>query len=139
MITTAEFQAMQARLAAAKAPKAMPAPVTPPAKAKAREGPGKRVAGLNKTEREWKAMLESRGYVVHVQSITLTLAERCTYTPDFWALEPDGTITLWDSKGGHVWEDSIIKQKTAAAMFPMFKFVQAQKKGGKWTEKTWPA
>lgn len=139
MISTAEFQAMQARVAAAKARTALPPTTNTPARAVAAQAKPKRVAGLNKTEREWKAILESRGYIVHVQTITLLLAEGCRYTPDFWALEPDGTITFWDSKGGHVWEDSIIKQKTAAVMFPMFRFVQAQKKAGKWTEKTWPA
>lgn len=101
---------------------------------------------LNQTERELLSLL--RGEVrleldhcsytpgacqIGVQRILLTLAHRCTYTPDFDSMDINGRLVLWECKGGFKWEDSWVKLKTAATMFPAIRFMFAQKKDGQWT------
>lgn len=91
---------------------------------------------LNDTERAYLAALRRDHDVlwIGVQNITLKLGFDCRFTPDFCFLK-NGVLTFVDTKGGHVWEDSIIKIKTAARMFPWATFMQAQFKGGVWKEK----
>ncbi len=110
-------------------------PVAPQAQAEARAQPKVLLPEdrLNTTERRFLALLRARGYDPKPHAITLRLAYRCKYTPDFYTLR-DGVQTLWEVKGAHIWEDSTIKIKTAAAMFREFVFIRAQWKDGKWTE-----
>jgi hypothetical protein len=89
---------------------------------------------LNKTERRFLAILRARhGQNVRVQAITLVLANRCRYTPDF-SVCFFGKLILWEIKGGFIREDSWIKLKMAARLYPEFDFVMAQWKNGEWTE-----
>lgn len=88
-------------------------------------------APLNKTELRYKAILQATHPVVRSQAIRLQLAERCTYTPDFFT--PDDR-TFWEVKGSFVREDGWIKLKVAATMYPEFRFIMAQYEGGKWSE-----
>lgn len=94
---------------------------------------------LNKTEKRFLAYLRaSFPYSrIGVQDFTLRLAADCRLTPDF-SLWYDGDthtsskVELFDVKGPHQWEDSIIKLKTAAVLFPMFRFYLAHEQDGKW-------
>lgn len=88
---------------------------------------------LNQTERELLSRLRGSYKGVGVQRIRLTLAHRCTYTPDFDSIDTGGRLVLWECKGGFKWEDSWVKLKTAATMFPAIRFMFAQKKDGQWT------
>ena len=51
------------------------------------------------------------------------LAHRCTYTPDFAVYKNNGEIEYHETKGGHTWEDSWIKLKITARLFPQYRFV----------------
>lgn len=75
------------------------------------------------------------------EGMVLRLAERTRYTPDFMVLLSDGTIEFHEVKGS--WrapgqEDSRVKIKVAAEMFPWFVFRSvvakklAKKFGGGW-------
>jgi hypothetical protein len=44
-------------------------------------------------------------------------ARACWYTVDYVILNADGTRTFAEVKGGHIWEDSVIKWKWAAHEF----------------------
>jgi hypothetical protein len=56
---------------------------------------------------------------------TLRLAPDMTYTPDFKVFDGDKPIRYYDVKGRHTWEDSIIKGKAAAVIFPQHEFYLA--------------
>lgn len=90
---------------------------------------------LNKTEREYLKIIRNRslGQWIGIQNITLKIGNDCRFTVDFVYLW-NGEMRFVDVKGGFVREDSTIKIKTAARMFPMFKFVVAQKTKSGWTE-----
>jgi hypothetical protein len=93
---------------------------------------------LTKTEREFLLRLRAGVYGkvdwIGIQCLTLKLADDCRYTPDCVTCQA-GQIRLWEIKGAHIWEDSMVKLKVAARTFPFFTFVRAQKKDGTWTEK----
>lgn len=95
---------------------------------------------LNKTESRFLDLLkaEQPNKYVGCQNITFLLAPDLRYTPDFWIAYPDAKLTFWEVKGAFIREDGMVKLKTAAAMFPMFIFIMAQWKDGKWTTKTIP-
>lgn len=119
----------------------------------------KRPKGMNQTERRCFEMLKEMRYrplpsaklmprqgydtidprdnsivlypSIRFEAITLHLGYRCKYTPDFLCengLKP----AFYECKGAHVWEDSMIKFKAAAQMFPCFSFYFAQ-----WKNKAW--
>lgn len=92
---------------------------------------------LNKTETKFlEERLKRDGTVrwIGIQSVTLTLAHRCRYTPDFVSIDDAGRMTFWEVKGGHIWEDSTIKTKTAARMFRWARFIRSQWKESKWID-----
>lgn len=93
---------------------------------------------LNKNEKAYLAWLRTQNdYWIGIQNITLKLGFDLRYTPDFAALDGEG-MRLIDCKGvkkdGTIlcWEDSKIKMKVAARVFPMFRFVIAYKDKGIW-------
>lgn len=59
---------------------------------------------------------------IGAQCFTLRLANGCKYTPDFWTFNDDGKLQAMELKGPHTWEDSIVKLKIAASLYPMFEF-----------------
>jgi len=89
---------------------------------------------LNKTERAFLVWLRAVApSYVHIQDITLKLADDCRYTPDFSVNDPArGCRTFYEVKG--FWrDDAKVKIKVAARLFPEFRFVVVQKKlGGGW-------
>jgi hypothetical protein len=90
---------------------------------------------LNKLETEYLGWLRTQGDDwIGVMAITLKLAHDCRLTPDFWAFDKSGLRAI-DVKGPHVWEDSLIKYRVAARMFPFIRFVLATKNGLIWKHK----
>lgn len=92
----------------------------------------------SKTEAEYHNMLEIRKKAGEIlwhrhEGVTLDLGD-VRYTPDFLVLKTDGTLEVWEIKGGYVRPDSLVKLKIAASMFP-FRFFMAQKTKEGWTEK----
>ena len=91
---------------------------------------------LNKTERAYLSLLRARKDVdwIGIQNVTLKIGDDCRLTCDFVYLCA-GRLTFVDTKGAFIREDSTIKIKCAARMFPWATFVVAQKISGTWTEK----
>lgn len=94
---------------------------------------------LTKTEQEFLNRLRLGIYGemdwIGIQSVTLKLGDDCRYTPDFPTMQ-NGKILFWEVKGKHVWEDSIIKIKTAASQFPFWTFYLCQRNpDGSWQDK----
>lgn len=109
------------------APRALP-PVAAPA-----QDPD----GMNKTERRRALELEALRRTGAIAawafgSVTLLLADRCRYTPDFLVATPDGRIAFEEVKG--FWrDDALVKIKVAARLYPMFTFTALRpRKGGGW-------
>jgi hypothetical protein len=93
---------------------------------------------MNKTETRMAVRLEAERAVGTVlrfdfEALTLRLADRVRYTPDFFVVYP-GHLGFVEVKGGYVREDARIKLAVAARVYPMFRFVLAQWKGGAWSE-----
>lgn len=102
-----------------------------------------RVAGrMNKGEAAYAPILEAErraGLIVRwgYESVTLRLADRTTYTADFYALHTDGSIHLTEVKPGNqagpIWTpDSRVKWKVAAEAFPELHFHVAWRCRGVW-------
>lgn len=96
-------------------------------------------AKLNKTERAYwehlkqSQLLDSRISWVGVQNITLKLADDCRLTCDFFVIL-DGQLIAIDTKGSFVREDSKIKLKVAARLFPWIKFFIVRRSNYGWNE-----
>lgn len=87
---------------------------------------------MNKTEQAFAFHLEllrRADEIIRYQfeAIRLVLAHNTQYTPDFYVLNKDRTVTFYEVKG--FWrDDARVKIKAAARMFPEFEFVAVQKK-----------
>ncbi len=70
------------------------------------------------------------------ESMTLKIAERTRYTPDFLVQLPDGSLECWEVKGGFWQDDARVKIKVTARLFP-FPLVawipKAKRDGGGWS------
>jgi hypothetical protein len=92
---------------------------------------------LNKTEQAYSdylrdLMLAGEVLWYRFEGIKLKLADNTFLTMDFAVLHKSGVMQLIDVKGGWATEDSRIKIKIAAEMYP-FRFVIVKKaKGGGW-------
>ena len=91
-------------------------------------------------EVEYAAYLDSLVHVGKVlcwryEPLSLRLADRTTYTPDFLIILPDGTMELHETKG--YWRPQAwIKYKIAVENFPWFVFASVMRsKGGVWVIK----
>jgi hypothetical protein len=98
---------------------------------------------MNKTEARFAALLEGwlragdiAGY--KFEAVTLRLAPHTHYRTDFVVWLKDGRTRFYEVKGGYVREDSWLKLKTVAVLFPQWEFVRAQWKGGGWQYLTLP-
>jgi hypothetical protein len=92
---------------------------------------------MNKTEARYAdelRLLERAGQIKwwKFEAVTLRLARKTTYTPDFLVQHLDGSLEFIETKG--FWEDDArVKIKVAAEMFPMFRFVALKPgKRGQW-------
>jgi alpha-galactosidase len=104
-----------------------------------RSGRPSRVPGVpNLTERRFAEHLEIRKLAGEIRSFAyepevLRLGPEMTLLMDYRIVELDYTYTYIDVKGRYVWEDSVVKIKAAAVMYPQHRFMQA-----KWTrDKGW--
>ena len=90
----------------------------------------------NKTEAAFADLLTLRIRAGEIQwwrfeAVKLRLADTTFYTPDFMALENDGSVTFYEVKG--FWrDDARVKFKVAAALYPCFRFVAVTRKKGQW-------
>ena len=99
--------------------------------------------GPNKTEKAFEEWLRTHWTFeyLHVQGVTLLLANGVRYTPDF--VVSDGVeISAFETKG-FMRDDASVKIKVAARVFPWIRFhlvtKQSKKDGGGWTiEKVLP-
>jgi hypothetical protein len=93
---------------------------------------------MNRTEQRMAQRLEvavKLGLVVRFgfELVTLRLADRVRYTPDFFVVYPDG-LGFVEVKGGFIRDDARIKLQVAARMYPELRFTLAQYVKGAWTE-----
>lgn len=87
--------------------------------------------GMNKLEASFAMSLEAQkraGKIVlwRYERVTLKLGDDLRYTPDFYVLELDGSVSLIEVKG-FMREDALVKLKAAATAFPEFRFYLHQK------------
>lgn len=92
--------------------------------------------GLNKTERAFKEWLEISGFAylekIHVQAITLRIANGCRYTPDFIVQSVRAGLVAYEVKG-FMRDDAAVKLKVAATAYQWIKFnLVTRGKGGTW-------
>lgn len=122
-----KYQAM-ALAQLAKQPKAEPSPIVADKRI--------RQAGENvfdsKLEEEWYHELCRRYGADRVEpkGIVLRLADGCKFNPDI-AVKSTKGVLLFEVKGAHAWDDSIVKVKTAARQWGWcgFRFFLVGKKG----------
>ena len=84
--------------------------------------------GMNATEARYATILASSDlYLKHsFESIRLQLADRTTYTPDFYVLTKELAIEFHEVKGARGYKldpSGRVKLKVAAAMYPEFRFL----------------
>jgi len=123
---------------AAKAPSTLPAPPKPQDRMLAL---GRLPAGkMNPTEEAYGAQLElekQAGLITWYafEPIKLRLGKNTFYTPDYGVRLESGELELREVKG--FWrDDARVKIKTAAYLYPIFRFVavtkQKEREGGGW-------
>lgn len=114
-----------------------PEPRRKPAKSKQkkqkRPRPTHRPGRMNKTEAKFAERLTNNSQVLYWQfePLTFRLAKRTNYTPDFMAVTQD-EIWIIEVKGSYEREDARVKWKTAAEMYPMFRWFVAR-----WIRSVW--
>jgi len=88
---------------------------------------------LNKLELAWLAVLRADITLawVGVHALTFKIGDDCRYTPDFIALNLDGELIAYETKG-FMRDDARVKLKVAARMFPFVGFVLVERKAGAW-------
>jgi len=108
----------------------------PKAKAAAPGRVSKGSDGMNKLERAYSVELENQRLAGLISSwkfeaMKLRLANRTTYSPDFFVVLPDGRMEHHETKG-FMRDDAHVKLKVAASQFPMFTFRLVKRKAGAW-------
>ena len=89
---------------------------------------------LNKTEKAYLCELRRLGSPwVGIQNITLKLGDDCRFTPDFSYISVNGELVFVDVKG-FCRDDALVKLKTAARQYPLFRFVIIKKTKCGWEE-----
>ena len=94
---------------------------------------------MNKTEGEYAMILEAKlrnGDILdwRFEPIKFRLGDNTTYLPDFLVVMPSW-FEIHETKGGFIREDSFIKLKIAAEMYPWFIWRCMQKTKEGWHEK----
>ncbi len=93
---------------------------------------------MNGTEERFAFFLDSEIKAGHIlsykyEAVTLKLAPKTTYCPDFMVIRPD-CIEFIEIKGGMITDIGRAKFKIAAEIYPWFVWRMIQWKGKKWTE-----
>ena len=134
----AEFRALFPRASKAFAA-ANAATLTHPARESAKSAAARGSKGMTGTEREYSMQLEAmkrRGEIFDwkFEGITLRLADRCRYTPDFFVIVAMAPLRLrfCEIKGRHVWDDSKVKFKVAREQNKWAEWELHQKTKGGW-------
>ena len=119
---------------------AMPAMSAARGRTPADKALGYEADGMNSLERRYAGYLETQRragkfLLWRYEALTLRLAKKTTYTPDFYTLLPDGRVVLHEVKG--FWrDDARVKIKVAAQTFPELEFVavrwDSRAKSWKW-------
>ncbi len=78
---------------------------------------------MNKLEASYAQELEARRAAGEIEwwryeGLTLRLADRCRYTPDFVVLLANGELECHETKG-FMRDDALVKLKIAAEQFPL--------------------
>lgn len=92
---------------------------------------------MNKTEEKFAWFLEAQKRNNEIkywgfEKIKLRLGDNCWYNIDFMIIDNNDVLKLIEIKGGHIWEDSIVKFKTACTLYPFIKFEMHQYKNKQW-------
>jgi hypothetical protein len=92
---------------------------------------------MNKTEAAYAQHLDAlklAGEIVgyRFEAMTLRLADRTSYTPDFLVETVDGPRLEFHEVKGFWRDDARVKFKVAAELFPMFAFVEVKRKERRW-------
>lgn len=92
--------------------------------------------GMNGLESRYAKTLEGQRIAGEIRSwryeaLTLKLANKTTYTPDFLVVTADGYIECHETKG-FFRDDAKVKIKVAACEFPEIRFLLVQEKRGDW-------
>lgn len=91
---------------------------------------------MNQLETDFLAELKAHGWkTILCQSVKLRLGNGVWYCPDFLTLGNQEGFLLegWEVKGKHVWEDSIVKLKVVAGMYPFIQWRLAHRNdSGHW-------
>lgn len=93
---------------------------------------GRTVPKRTQTEAEFEAMLREKhpSDAILFEPIKFRLGEKCFYCPDFFV---PALMTFFEVKGGHVFEDSVIKFKATKEIHSSWaSFEMHQKKDGVW-------
>ena len=72
--------------------------------------------------------------VLCYEAITFRIGPRLHYTPDFVAVDLDGSIHLIEVKGGHQWAKDRVRFKASRAAYPDFPLSVWVLDKGRWTE-----
>lgn len=76
------------------------------------------------------------GEVILAQAVTLKIANGSRLTPDFAIINQRKDhgigVAMWEVKGPYAFEDSLIKLKVAASLYPFFSWTLASYKHGTW-------
>lgn len=88
---------------------------------------------MNLTEAAYGSILEAMKHKGEIKDygferLRLRLADNLWYWPDFDIVLPDGSIQIHEVKGGFIREDSWIKIKMAAEVYPQWAFYLCQRK-----------
>lgn len=131
-MTAAEFREFQ-RTGKDPAPAAAPLPDKPKRK------PSHSKGEMNKLEASYAQRLDALKHdgtvkLWQFERLTFPLAPNTTFTPDFVVFTSTG-IECHEVKGPHVWEDSWVKFKIAAAMYPQFRWFWCTRDSDGWTLK----
>lgn len=91
----------------------------------------------SKAEARYADVLEAERMAGRIRSwryeaITLKLADRVRYTPDFLVVYTDLCMALHEVKGGYIRDDARIKLRVAVEMYPWFAWVLAVYSRGAW-------
>ena len=87
--------------------------------------------GMNKTERRFRAEVAPHVVKISREPFKIRLAGRTFYTPDFVVYPNDDGPALVEVKG-HMRDDAAVKLKTAASLYPEFRWLLVRAAKGGW-------